>query len=898
MKSIPVDATGPAPLDVSSDASSPATAASPDVLLPGIWMRRILWFCALLAILWAAVWALTSGASFLVQHTRLKDRLTARIAVALGRPVEVGSYDFTFWGGPTLDAQSVSVAEDSRFGQEYFLRAESISLRLRWSSLLRGHLAIDTLSLARPSLNLVLNDAGDWNLAEWLPRPSATSSTGAPYPLPPSPSVRFRRIEVDGGRINFKRSDSKLPIALVGLTGAAETDTSGRWRIDLTATPWRAAVPVQQAGTLHVSGYVGGTSSRLRPAKLDISWSDASLSDVLRLARADDSGIRGALGASINAATHEQDDAWTIHAHVQLSQIHRWDLGLRADNPAVNVIFETDWRPAGSSLELSPLVVEGPHSSARLSAKISWAKLRVPAKQVASPVYAELSGAQIDMADLLSWVRAFRTGVADDASLSGIAAVRGVVDAWPLRVENAVVSTDGVTLTSGSVRTPARLGEFQARYDRGLVSVLPAEISFGASDRTPPSVLRFESSAKSGRGVSNTMHLAGSLSDVRDLLASASALGWQLARDSDLSGPVRGDLRWQGSRFPWQEPAAGFIEWGVSAIGGSLRAPFLNLPVEQIRARLELKPGARHATLSSAQAFGAHWTGTFDRRDVDPEWQFSLSADHVSAPDLDRWLNPLWRQGFLGRMFPFLNSRSAPAQILPDGLRAAGRLNLATFTLASLALNNLHGDLNIDGRVIGLQNATAQLSGGAVAGLFTAHLDPLPSYESEISFSRVDISSITDASPLLAGFFDGSATGEASFRARGLTRANLLASLDCRGNALVARPLLRKVDLASSLSEGVFRAGSSHLSGASADFSCAQQVVRLENLSLGLPGFAFDPQPDSSGDFELKGDGTVAFDRDINIALHASESQDYRLTGTLAAPQIAVTHAAPLHRSR
>ena len=122
----------------------------------------------------------------------------------------------------------------------------------------------------------------------------------------PSSPLRFRRIEVDGGRINFKHGDEKLPFAFVGVTGNVETDRPGRWRMNLDATPWRAAVVLQQVGTIHLSGDLGGTSSRLRPAALDVSWNDASLSDVLRLARRDDDGIRGALALSVNARTRDQ----------------------------------------------------------------------------------------------------------------------------------------------------------------------------------------------------------------------------------------------------------------------------------------------------------------------------------------------------------------------------------------------------------------------------------------------------------------------------------------------------------------------------------------------------------------------------------------------------------------
>ncbi len=140
-------------------------------------------------------------------------------------------------------------------------------------------------------------------------------------------------------------------------------------------------------------------------------------------------------------------------------------------------------------------------------------------------------------------------------------------------------------------------------------------------------------------------------------------------------------------------------------------------------------------------------------------------------------------------MFPFLNSGSPPANVAPENVRAAGRLNLARFSLESLVLAHLEGNLRIDGRAIALDNAAAQLGNWQhIAGAFSAHLEPVPAYEPRtLGFARVDISSITDANPLLAGLFDGSASGKVSFRARGATRADLLGSLDCRGSA-VDRP--------------------------------------------------------------------------------------------------------------
>src|ERR1700723_273133 len=87
------------------------------------WSRWAKWFVCLLIFLWLA----GRGVSLLIRHTRLQRRLTARLGTVFGRSVEVGSYDFSLWGGPTLQAHAVTFGEDPRFGHEYFLRADSLA---------------------------------------------------------------------------------------------------------------------------------------------------------------------------------------------------------------------------------------------------------------------------------------------------------------------------------------------------------------------------------------------------------------------------------------------------------------------------------------------------------------------------------------------------------------------------------------------------------------------------------------------------------------------------------------------------------------------------------------------------------------------------------------------------
>jgi len=126
--------------------------------------------------------------------------LVAHLERAFGRQVEVVSFDARILPRPQLDANEVTVGEDSSFGHEYFLRAERLSAGLRWTGLLKGHFEFGTMSLNKPSLILVKNVQGRWNLEGWLPpaetrgfaRPALVWTTLSGRSREPAAKNRFR----------------------------------------------------------------------------------------------------------------------------------------------------------------------------------------------------------------------------------------------------------------------------------------------------------------------------------------------------------------------------------------------------------------------------------------------------------------------------------------------------------------------------------------------------------------------------------------------------------------------------------------------------------------------------------------------------------------------------------
>ncbi len=844
------------------------------------------------------LWAAGEGISLLIQHSRLRGKLSERLEASFGRSVEVREYAFSFWDGPAIEARDVSVAENPLFGHEYFLRSESLSVRLRWQSLLRGHLELGTLSLDRPSLNLVRDASGDWNLAAWLPQPSGGKATGADRQPSALPTLRFHKIEVSGGRINFKQGDNKLPFAFVDVNGTIDTAAPGSWRLNLNANPWRAAAITQEAGTIHLSGRVGGTSSRLRPADFVISWTDASVSDVFRLLRGDDYGIRGAMSLSISARTDSRPPlgGWTFQGRAELRQLHRWDLPLRGDDPSVNIVVRTaQFDPRQASLAVPDVLIEAPHSSAHAGGAYSWAASQgVAHGGNANTENNWTASSAIDLRDVLAWIRAFHPGLDNGLSILGRLETHMDFSGWPPRLVSASANGPGAKIVFPGLPEPASVGPIDFHYGREGAILRPVAVRWGSSSQPGGNLLEIEAPKRSSGGVYPAWHVIGEMDDAEGIITAGRMFGGNFSGNWQLRGPLDCDLRWQGvAAFPWQAPPVGTIDIGAPTKGkeqgATLQLAFLNLPIEQLRAHAELNASARHVTLIAAQAAGGHWSGTISRRPAQSEWHFDLSLDRLSASSLDRWLNPRWRESFLGRMLPFLGAKPVDAA-MPDSLRASGSLELGQFTLTPLVASRVKANIIVEGRRIALAEAAGQFYGGNISGAFRADLDHPPGYHANLSFSSVHLASLAESSPSLAGLFSGNASGELSMDAQGAAREDLLGSLACRGNVHITDGEWRDGNVSKLLAGQAPSAESPGPLDGSAAFTCGRRRIDFQSLALQATGT------------RAHGKGSVDFNRTLDLRLEVSDSAgardgahdaSYRIRGPLSAPKI-----EPLSRPR
>jgi hypothetical protein len=893
--------------------------------------RRRRWLRILLALAGFLV-IVSFGFSFCLRFNRVHRYLVARLETAFGRPVEVNHFAFSLLDGMRIEADAITIAEDPRYGYEYFLRAESMTAGLRWRSLFAGKFEFGTLSFSRPSLNLVRGVDGHWNLESWLPR-SASFGLVGPLPIGPMPASpitpgRLYRIEVDGGRLNLKNGADKSAFALVEVKGLIEQENPGRWHVDLEALPIRSTVALQAAGTIRVRGSISGTSARLQPAELTLTWQEASLADALRLLRGRDFGVRGTLAAEVTARiaplalpAEEKPGApalpgvsaatWQIHGALRMEGVHRWDLPQRADNPNLNLLADAKLETGAGRVEFSRFTLEAPRSSVRGVGAIQWAPVIAPEFH--------LLASDVDFVDLLAWYRAFHDGVAGDVKVDGILGLDVILKGWPLRLDAGMVKSPGGRMESVALRERVRVGPFTAQVRKGVLELLPATLTF---DQLPAASATVPAPEATASRAASTLQVTGSigtwaepgsssrktimtpgktwrfeiaangqLERVQDVLAAGRLLG--RAWNSGWTSEGRADvgLRVQGTIYPYAGETLGEINLN----GVSWQAPYLNQPVLFEKAKIELKPGERRVTLASAQALGGQWKGRLSKLG-DAPWAFDLAVDRVDVADLDRWLGPRARPpGFLESMLPFAggpNRASEVYETMLNGLRATGKLQLGLCAIGSLRVENLRGEVEMEGRSLRFRGFEGAFYKGKVRGEVGARLTREPAYQFNLQWEGVDLGALTDATSTLKGRFGGTASGTLNLATHGVGRANLAAALEGRGSIAVRGAQFRGLDIEASYTGGNLRPGTSHFAEAQAEFKVGASRIEIREARLSNRGNEIEVQ------------GRVNFSRALDLRLsvvkRTSGQNDLPgapklvwITGTVQTPRVVGPAEAP-----
>jgi len=831
-----------------------------------------------------AVVVVQIAVSVLVRTRLAHDYLISNLQRAFGRSVEVRHFEVQILPTPRLDADGVTVGEDPAFGNEYFLRAEHLTANLRWMGLLRGNVQFGTLSLSRPSLILVRDEQGHWNLERWLPPAKPNNTENLPNPgasANSAPANRLKRIEFDDGRVNFKNRDEKLAFAFIGVSGSVEQISSGRWTLQLAAQPWRSGVALQSTGTLRVSGDIAGTSARLQPAKVSVRWDKASLADLFRLFRGQDYGLRGSFaleatagsGAAPASSGHKSSPAawpepaplpgeWTFSVQARATQIHRWDLTEREDNPRVNAKLQGRWNVISGSVRADELVVESAKSNVRGNASLA----------PSSNLEIHLDSAGIQASDLLAWYRAFHPDVAEELAADQYFTGALKLHGWPLELDDAGFSSNGGDLRFPGMTEVVHIGTVHGGRIRSKFFVEPVHVALVSdTGKNAVALKRKPSPQPQSSADLSLVHdfgtqtgfigIDGHMEKLEQGLKMASALGRQINHGWELTGQVGASAQWQ-----WSKPFGGRWNGRISLTRAELTVAGLNLPVQVHEGSVEWTDEMRVARLTEVEGFGAAWTGLI--REVKagnsenaPEWNFQLNADHLDASELDRWAGPRARPNWVERLMASLLGRAAatgvPASELVRRVNAEGELNIGQLTVEKLKLGHVHTQGSLRNLQLEVNDANAEWAGGKVHAKVQASFSPNPTYDVTASLENINLAQIPGTGKH-ADRLSGAASGKVHFSTGGVGRDELLKKLLGQGDIRLSKVEFRGWDVNASLADGEAHSGVSRWTSGEGVFSVRDRNFILENLRM------------NSGNEQTILQGALTFGRDANLTIRTA----------------------------
>ena len=258
---------------------------------------RLLWVAAVVA----AILLLTFVPP-LINANRYQRQIAHSIGASLGRPVHLDNASLHLLPVPGLTLSNFVVSEDPAFGAEPTIRANTVEATLRLVSLWRRPVEFSTVRFVEPSVNLVRNAQGRWNLGDVLLHASHVN-TAPTAQTHAGPAPRFPYIEATGGRVNIKLGDEKLPFSLTDAEFALWLPSPSEWRVRLKGEPARTDTNLNDPGTLRMEAELqrAETANGI-PVDLHLSWHDAPLGEASRLVNGDDLGWRGTLNLDATVA--------------------------------------------------------------------------------------------------------------------------------------------------------------------------------------------------------------------------------------------------------------------------------------------------------------------------------------------------------------------------------------------------------------------------------------------------------------------------------------------------------------------------------------------------------------------------------------------------------------------
>jgi hypothetical protein len=819
---------------------------------------------------------------------KLRNRIATSIGSALGRRVALDNVRLRLLPRPGFDLEGLVIYDDPAFSAEPMIRAQDVSAAIRLRSLLRGRLEIATLSASEPSINLVRNNDGRWNLASLIERnaqiPAAPTAKPASERRP-----AFPYLEASHARINFKLGQTKKSYALMDGDVALWQDSENSWGARIRAAPVRTDFNLTDTGLLQINAsWQRAASLRLTPVQIAVQWRNGQLGQITKLLSGKDRGWRG--GVDLTANLSGTPEALQIESATTVEGFRRYDI---VGSESVRLATGCSGQYNAVSGALVDLLCESPVGNGAFRLHGNFAMV---AKQ---PTY-DLTFV-VEKVPLISVVRLLRQAkkqVPGDVTATGL--LNGEFRASRSETWTGTGTAVNVRLLSNAGKDEVTLGTVPLALiavdsPRSSHPSIPSRPQMrdqkdrefvGTRLRIGPVPLAINASTPldAGGWISPTGYRFFMRGDVelKDLFGLEKVLGLPVTRPA-AQGEAKLDVSVSG---PWQGFAAPVITGTAQLRNVRAEMRGLNTPIEIGSATMTLTSDVVLLERISARTGSSQWSGrvTALRHCALPGavqlapltvpncvFRFDLTADQLSAGDLAEWFTP---HAAKRPWYRILNSNTndplRPSPLL--AIEAHGRLRIDRFSLKKAFASQLATQFDVDRGKITLTALRAQLLQGTHLGNWTIDVSNPDAANQPVRYNGAgtlqDISLGQVATLMNDAWITGTADGKFAMEGSGNNFRELLLHSAGKLDFVIRNGSLPHIEIPGSAAPLLLHrfAGELHLiKGAAWELSAGS----LES---------------HDGIYQVSG---TASPGSIDFVLMRGDEQSWTLTGTLAKPRVA-----------
>ena len=673
---------------------------------------------AVVVLVVAAMFALPFFIDINQYHGEIQGQLQDR----LHRPVQLGAMSLAVFP-LRVEVKDVKVAEEPRFHSTVpFAQVGEMDISIKLLPLLTKTIAIDSLTLKRPQIELIKDAAGIWNFATLgqgptAPAPAATAPTTPAAPLPTAPassssgSFSLDHLTIADGQIAITDWQKKQPRAVYDHIDLAVSDFAPdkQFSLDLTAhVPGRGAETIALKGkagpinsvqmlstpfdgklTLNEVSLAGAQKFLNNPA---LDGTDAMLSGSTDLVNA--AGKMAANGSlKINDA---------VVRNVQVGYPITADFDVSDDLASDLLTIKKGDVKLGST----PLSVNG---TLNTHAATSVADVNVSANDASIEDAARLAAA---------FGVAFSPNAKITGKLSAKIHAQGPTDKLAL---NGTVNGRSLEVTGKDIPQAVKVPALDLTMTPQDIRSGPFTATSGATTLAGQmSIAQYSSPSPTVDATLKTVN-----GKVDELLNIAKAYGVSAVEGMSGSGAITLDIRATG---PIKNTDAMTFGGSGTVQNATLKTPALTQPLNIHNVNLQFTQNTLNLNNLSAAVGSSNLSGNLSIANFQaPRLNFALAVDKLNVMELQKLVAsgkpvPTKKAQSSWRLVPTAEAAPAPKPSLLDEATGSGTISVGILTYDRTVLSNVRSNVNLNHGVIQLNPLSGQVFGGQINGSITADL--------------------------------------------------------------------------------------------------------------------------------------------------------------------------------